>query len=41
MLGLAFCRFVLLVPPVVALDREMITAWYGPTIQRHLTAPGP
>jgi hypothetical protein len=31
-------RFVLL---VVALDREMIIAWYGPTIQRYLTAPEP
>ncbi|MGH3660780.1 MAG: TetR family transcriptional regulator [Micromonosporaceae bacterium] len=38
-LGLAMCRYVLSLPPVVAMDREEIVAWIGPTLQRYLTAP--
>jgi AcrR family transcriptional regulator len=37
MLGLALTRYVLRLPPVVALSREEIVAWLGPTIQRYLT----
>jgi len=35
-LGLALCRFVLRLPPVVAMTRAEIVSWYGPTIQRYL-----
>jgi hypothetical protein len=41
MLGLALCRFVLRLPPVVSLPAEEAAAWIGPTIQRYLTAPSP
>lgn len=37
LLGLALCRYVLRLPPVVALSREHILADIGPTIQRYLT----
>ncbi|AYF79488.1 TetR/AcrR family transcriptional regulator [Nocardia yunnanensis] len=36
-LGLALCRYVLRLPPVVALTHEQIVADVGPTIQRYLT----
>lgn len=36
-LGLALCRYVLKFPPVTALTRDEIVAWYAPTIQRYLT----
>ena len=35
-LGLAWCRFVLRLPPVVAMTRAEIVDWLGPTIQRYL-----
>src|ERR1700756_454548 len=35
-LGMALCRFVLRLPPVVAMTREEIVDWLGPTIQRYL-----
>lgn len=37
-LGLALCRFVLRLPPVVAMSRDEIVEWIGPTIQRYLGA---
>ncbi len=37
MLGVALCRYVLRVPPVVALSRSEVRQWLGPTIQRYLT----
>ena len=37
-LGLALCRFVLALPPVVAMSRDDIVSWLGPTIQRYLSA---
>jgi AcrR family transcriptional regulator len=37
-LGLALCRYVLRLPPVVAMDRASIQHWFAPTIQRYLTA---
>lgn len=40
-LGLALCRFVLRLPPVAGLTRAELVAWYGPTLQRYLTAPRP
>ena len=36
MLGMALCRYVLRLPPVVALDRAALIRWLGPTIQRYL-----
>ncbi|MFF0607106.1 TetR family transcriptional regulator [Nocardia tengchongensis] len=36
-LGLALCRYVLRLPPVVALTQEEIVAEVGPTVQRYLT----
>jgi AcrR family transcriptional regulator len=38
MLGLAMTRYLLRLSPVVALDREDLVRWLGPTIQRYLTA---
>jgi AcrR family transcriptional regulator len=38
MLGLALCRYVLKLPPVIAMSRDEIVRWLGPTIQRYLTA---
>ncbi len=37
MLGLALCRYVLRLPPVVAMPREEVVSWLGPTIQRYLS----
>ena len=37
-LGLALCRYVLRLPPVVALSHDEIVAWLGPTVQRYLDA---
>ncbi|WP_433833269.1 hypothetical protein ACQP2E_18400 [Actinoplanes sp. CA-015351] len=36
-LGFALCRYVLRLPPVVALDREAAISWLAPTIQRYVT----
>ncbi|MFJ3229670.1 TetR family transcriptional regulator [Streptomyces sp. NPDC086787] len=41
LLGLALTRYVLRFPPAVALTREELTAWLGPTVQRYLTASHP
>jgi AcrR family transcriptional regulator len=38
MLGLALCRYVLKLPPVVGMSREEIVSWLGPTIQRYLVS---
>lgn len=40
-LGMALSRYVLCFPPAVAMAREEIVAWLGPTIQRYLTADRP
>jgi len=37
MLGMALCRYVLRLPPVVALDRAAVIEWLAPTIQQYLT----
>jgi AcrR family transcriptional regulator len=39
MLGLALCRHILRLPPVVALDVEILVASVSPTVQRYLTGP--
>ena len=36
MLGLALCRYVLRLPPIVAMSHEEIVSWLGPTIQRYV-----
>jgi AcrR family transcriptional regulator len=41
MLGLALCRYVLRLQPVVDLDRDAILQWLAPVIQRYLTDPAP
>jgi hypothetical protein len=38
-LGLAWCRFVLRLPPVVTMTRAEIVDSVGPTIQRYLGLP--
>ena len=38
-LGLALCRYVLRLPPVVGLSHDEIVGWLGPTVQRYLEAP--
>ncbi len=40
-LGLAFCRYVVRLPQVAALDVETIVAAVDSVIQRYLTAPLP
>lgn len=36
MLGLALCRYVLKLPPVVRAKRATLVSWLGPTIQRYI-----
>ena len=38
MLGLAIARYLVRLPPVVAMSRPAVVRWLGPTIQRYLTA---
>ncbi len=38
-LGLALCRYVLRLPPVVAMSHDEIVNGLGPTVQRYLEAP--
>ncbi|HEY1970386.1 MAG TPA: TetR family transcriptional regulator [Pseudonocardia sp.] len=40
-LGAALCRYVLAVPPVVAMPAADLVAWLGGTLQRYLTGPPP
>jgi AcrR family transcriptional regulator len=41
MLGMALCRYVLHIPPAVALSHDEVIAWLAPTVQRYLTAELP
>ena len=41
MLGFAFCRYVVQLPPVVAMRRADIVAWLAPTVQRYVCAARP
>ena len=36
MLGLALCRYVLRLPPVIAMSHGELQDWLGPTLQRYL-----
>jgi AcrR family transcriptional regulator len=38
-LGLALCRYVLRLPPVVAMSHDEVVGWLGPTVQRYLEGP--
>ncbi|WP_156690471.1 TetR/AcrR family transcriptional regulator [Mycobacterium sp. Marseille-P9652] len=38
-LGMAWCRFVLRLPPVAEMTRDEIVDWLGPTVQRYLGLP--
>jgi hypothetical protein len=37
-LGLAWCRYVLALPPIVGMSHNEAVAWLGPTVQRYLEA---
>jgi AcrR family transcriptional regulator len=39
MLGVALCRYVLRLPPIVALDVETLVADLAPTVQRYIREP--
>jgi hypothetical protein len=41
LLGIALCRFVLRLPPALALGRTELVAWLAPTVQRYVTGPPP
>jgi len=38
-LGLALCRYVLRLPPIVGMSRQDVVGWLGPTVQRYLDGP--
>ncbi|NBM19441.1 TetR family transcriptional regulator [Streptomyces sp. GC420] len=40
-LGMALARYVLRLPPAVAMSRDEVIAWLAPTVQRYLTAERP
>jgi AcrR family transcriptional regulator len=40
-LGLALCRYILAVGPIVELSHDDVVTWLGPTLTRYLTAPLP
>jgi AcrR family transcriptional regulator len=39
LLGVALCRYILRLPPLVALDTDTLIAILSPTVQRYLTTP--
>ncbi|WP_067462782.1 TetR/AcrR family transcriptional regulator [Actinomadura macra] len=41
LLGVALCRYILRLPPVVAMDVDTLVASLSPTLQRYLTGPLP
>ncbi len=40
-LGMAFCRYVVRLPPLVAMDRTAVLAWLAPTLRRYLVGAPP
>lgn len=40
-LGVALCRYILKLPPVVSMSRAEITSWLGPTIERYASGELP
>lgn len=41
MMGFAFCRYILQLPPIAALKRADIVKWVAPTIQRYIFGDRP
>ena len=41
LLGVALCRYVLRLPPALAIGRAELVAWLAPTVQRYVTGPPP
>jgi AcrR family transcriptional regulator len=41
MMGFAFCRYILKLPPVVAMKRVEVVKWLAPTVQRYLFGEKP
>ena len=39
LLGMALCRYVLRLPPLMELSRAEVVGWLGPTVQRYVTGP--
>jgi AcrR family transcriptional regulator len=39
LLGMAMCRYILRLPPIVALDTETLVATLAPTVQSYLSTP--
>ncbi len=39
MLGMALCRYVLRIPPIVDMARAELADWLGPTLQRYVAEP--
>lgn len=39
LLGVALCRYVLRLPPLMELSRAELVGWLGPTVQRYVTEP--
>lgn len=40
-LGMALCRYVLRLPPLLGMSRAETVAWIGPTVQRYITGITP
>jgi hypothetical protein len=38
-LGLAFARYILRVPPLAEMTHEQLARWVGPVLEHYLTAP--
>jgi hypothetical protein len=36
MLGFAFCRYVIELPPIAGMARAEVVRWLGPTVQRYI-----
>lgn len=41
LMGLAFARYQLRIPPIASVSVDGLVAWIGPTVQRYLTGPTP
>jgi AcrR family transcriptional regulator len=41
MLGMALCRYVLRIPPIVDMARAELADWLAPTLQRYVAEPRP
>jgi hypothetical protein len=41
LMGFAFCRYILKLPPVVGMKRAEVVKWLAPTVQRYLLGEKP